>query len=505
MLFGTDGIRGIICDSPKSDDDSITDLLEKRSISPRFMRLVGEALSRFTKPNSNVIIGWDDRPKNFELAKALTIGLKLGNCKVIHAGLCATPGLHNAMLETKSAFGCMITASHNPVSESGIKIFDKHGFKTNVEIEQDISELIIQIAAEDREVDTTHLEELEKPNSSFDADKNHRELISRRYLEFKEIFSEIRPQKILLDCSKGAPSAWLADFLCEVGLEAVELSSASEALNKNCGAGELSPTDSWSWEEVGNSDHILIKSLEETEPGKIIAAALDGDGDRCLLIESTDYGCRVIDGDEMADHILRAAKGNWTLAASIESDLALSASLSRLTADVKFVQTAVGDRWLSDALKNTTSNKIGVEDSGHIVLSAPNPNGGRCLVGDGAVSLLATLSAMAVYEKPDKFIRGFKKRVSIKDTKRERWDGKNLLSNNVEKIIKNSLDGLQRKKIAGESNLLLLEGSGISFGIRNSGTQAKTNVSLRLAPNISPEIPLQVMDDVIKFLTKELV
>ena len=127
------------------------------------------------------------------------------------------------------------------------------------------------------------------------------------------------------------------------------------------------------------------------------------------------------------------------------------------------------------------------------------------MVGDGAASLLATLSAMAVYEKPDKFIRGFKKRVSIKDTKRERWDGKNLLSNNVEKIIKNSLDGLQRKKIAGESNLLLLEGSGISFGIRNSGTQAKTNVSLRLAPNISPEIPLQVMDDVIKFLTKELV
>ena len=114
MLFGTDGIRGIICDSPKSDDDSITDLLEKRSISPRFMRLVGEALSRFTKPNSNVIIGWDDRPKNLELAKALTIGLKLGNCKVIHAGLCATPGLHNAMFETKSAFGCMITASHNP-------------------------------------------------------------------------------------------------------------------------------------------------------------------------------------------------------------------------------------------------------------------------------------------------------------------------------------------------------------------------------------------------------
>jgi len=505
MLFGTDGIRGIICDSPNSDEDSITDLLERRSISPRFMRLVGEALSRFTQPNSCVIIGWDDRPKNYELAKSLTIGLKLGNCKVIHGGLCATPGLHNAMLETRSVFGCMITASHNPVSESGIKIFDENGFKTNVNIEQDISELIIQIASEDREVDATDLIELEKPNPLFEADKHHRDMISKRYLEFSETFSEILPQKILLDCSKGAPSAWLAEFLCDIGLEAVELSSGSEALNKNCGAGELSPTDSWSWEDTRHSEHIMIKSLEKTEPGKIIAAALDGDGDRCLLIESTDKGCRVIDGDEMADHILRGAKGDWTLAASIESDLALSTSLSRLDANVEFIQTAVGDRWLSDALKNSTSNKIGVEDSGHIVLSAPNPNGGRCLVGDGAASLLATLCAMAVSEKPDKFTRGFKKRVSIKDTKRELWDGKNSLAEDVEEIIKSSLGDLQRKKIVGESNLLLLEGKGVSLGIRNSGTQAKTNVSLRVRANVNPEPPLQAMDEVIKFLNKHLV
>ena len=60
MLFGTDGIRGIICDSQDSDEDSIEDLVENRSISPRFMKIVGEALSRFTEPNSQVIIGWDD-------------------------------------------------------------------------------------------------------------------------------------------------------------------------------------------------------------------------------------------------------------------------------------------------------------------------------------------------------------------------------------------------------------------------------------------------------------
>ena len=155
MLFGTDGIRGIICDSQDSDEDSIEDLVENRSISPRFMKIVGEALSRFTEPNSQVIIGWDDRPGNHDLVKSLTIGLRLGNCRVIHGGLCDT-GI-NALLQTESQFGCMITASHNPVSESGIKIFDFEGFKTTRN-EAGISELIIQIAVEDREVDKVDLE-----------------------------------------------------------------------------------------------------------------------------------------------------------------------------------------------------------------------------------------------------------------------------------------------------------------------------------------------------------
>ena len=110
----------------------------------------------------------------------------------------------------------------------------------------------------------------------------------------------------------------------------------------------------------GCSDsHILIKSLKPRPEGEIIAAALDGDGDRCLLIESTGNGCKVVDGDEMADHILRSAKGNWHLAASIESDLALATSLKRLNAKVNFSQTAVGDRWLSHALKDSKHGVLG--------------------------------------------------------------------------------------------------------------------------------------------------
>ena len=156
-------------------------------------------------------------------------------------------------------------------------------------------------------------------------------------------------------------------------MDAQEISVHAVALNDNCGAGELSPTDSWTFEEARESEHVLIKSLPRSPEGNFVAAALDGDGDRCLLIQATADGFRVVDGDEMADYILRAATGKWHLAASIESDLALSSSLSRLNAEVQFSQTAVGDRWLSDALRNSVCEVIGVEDSGHLVLAAPHP------------------------------------------------------------------------------------------------------------------------------------
>ena len=119
--------------------------MDDRKISPRLMKLVGEALSRNVPLGSQVIIGWDNRPRNAELVASLTIGLHLGGCIVIHGGICATPGLHNALLETGSALGCMITASHNPVSDSGIKVFDSSGFKTSPSLEKEISELVVQL------------------------------------------------------------------------------------------------------------------------------------------------------------------------------------------------------------------------------------------------------------------------------------------------------------------------------------------------------------------------
>lgn len=504
MLFGTDGIRGEVVDSPSDDEDAISQLLDDRMISARLMRVVGEALTRVAGMENTVIIGWDDRPRNGELVAALTVGLHLGGCKVIHAGICATPGLHNSLFETNSSLGCMITASHNPVSDSGIKVFDSNGFKTSPKLEREISELVVQLASEEREVDISELASLERPDSIFDADLAHQELLKIRYIEFSKRFTPISPIQIVLDSSKGAASTWLAGFLSKIGINADEVSTDAPALNENCGAGELKPTDSWTWEEAKKSEHIMIRSLKKKAAGQIIAAALDGDGDRCLLIESTKDGCKVVDGDEMADHILRSIKNDWHLAASIESDLALASSLDRLNAEVKFSQTAVGDRWLSHALKDSGERVLGVEDSGHLVLSGPNPNGGRVLVGDGVASMLVVLCAMSCTDRVERFHRGFKNRISISPSNRSKWDGSNSLSDEVETIANEFLGEMNRSVLVGEPNLMLLEKDGISIGIRNSGTQAKTNVSLRVAAGIDNSAAVDAVAKISELLKARL-
>ena len=353
-------------------------------------------------------------------------------------------------------------------------------------------------------MDESELSDLTKPDSYFDANLAHQKLLVVRLAEFSGMFAPPSQEKIFIDSSKGVASEWLCDFLGKAGIEAEEVSTRASALNENCGAGEFSPTDSWTWEEAAKDEHVLISSLQKTSAGKIIAAALDGDGDRCLFIESTETGCRIVDGDEMADHILRSAEGKWHLAASIESDLSLISSLGRLDAEVLFSQTAVGDRWLSHALKSSDCNILGVEDSGHLVMASPHPQGGRCLVGDGVASMLAVLCAVACEKRAQAFAKGFKRRVSISPSDRSRWTGDNDLADTVEFIATKKMGEMKRSGLVGEANLMLLELDGISLGIRNSGTQAKTNVSLRVASGKDYSNALEAMEQIILTLREQL-
>lgn len=518
-LFGTDGIRGKVNLGVEDEENAIDRLLNNREISPPIYRLIGESLGHSCEAEDGrkmrAVIGWDDRPSNSILAEHLTIGLNIAGFEVTHIGICATPGLHLATLSLDADFGCMITASHNPVADSGLKIFNRYGFKTLPDFELELSRNAISLSQEDREVDQIELKKLATPSSSVKttewSDIHHPKWLTIRYQNLAELIGaslsdvENLHQPILVDSSGGSCKSWLADWLSSNGVPAIEVSEKDSILNKNCGAGDLSPTQEWTFEEAATSSHKLIRNLPECNPGMLVAAALDGDGDRCLLIESTATGYRVIDGDRIADTFVNSVCNSgleWHLAASIESDLSLTTNLARFTMPVEVSETAVGDRWLAVALsknelgsyleRSSIPQLIGVEDSGHIVLPSPHPKHDHywSLVGDGTMTLVAYLLSSTNADTSRQMQRGWKRRQSVEGVDRNRWNGKNQLSNLVEGIFFDSLakahtiENWSRSEVPGEPNLMLisckLSDFQLSLGVRNSGTQAKISVSARL-------------------------
>ena len=137
-------------------------------------------------------------------------------------------------------------------------------------------------------------------------------------------------------------------------------------------------------------------------------------------------------------------------------------------------------------------------------MSSPNPHGGRCLVGDGVASLLAVLCAMSCEDRSPAFTKGFKRRISVSPSNRSKWTGHNDLANTVEHIATKNLGEMKRSGLVGESNLMLLEKDGVSLGIRNSGTQAKTNVSLRVASGKDYFQSLEAMEQILATLREAL-
>ena len=516
-FFGTDGIRGKTSLDALDEEAAIQRLEEERTLTPAFMRVLGEALSH-TQPalpgaGEIVVIGWDRRPHNIALVKALTQGLRLTGSRVIHVGECATPTLHHAVLAFEARMGCMITASHNPVSDSGIKVFDANGYKSTRTYEQDVSRTLRQLASEDREVDATDRALASQPDEErFDWPRlTHPRWLQQRWALFEATFGQLDTARLqepfLLDCSGGFAASWLAEWLTENGLACTEVSHEVEALNRHCGAGNFSPTQTWTHEEAAASSHALLKQLKPAKAGQWVGAALDGDGDRCLVVEATETGYKVVDGDAMGALLMTsgAARG-WAFAASIESDVALMGYIASLNDENTCAETAVGDRWLSFYLRpehgglfeqDTMPRCLGIEDSGHAVMAAPCPSkpGRWSLVGDGAATLCAVLLASGK-GRLGAFNRGWKRRVSITESHRERWHPDAEIHGRVEQHLINALNEAgfeaQSRRIDGEDNLLLIHATKgdhvVSYGIRNSGTQAKTSLSLRLSPGLDPTV-----------------
>jgi phosphoglucosamine mutase len=349
--FGTDGIRGLVGQWPISADFML-----------RLGRALGVVLARHGRPRPKVVIGKDTRVSGYMFESALEAGLVAAGADVSLLGPMPTPGVAFLTRSLRADAGIVISASHNPHHDNGIKFFSANGEKLSDEVELAIEEEL------ELDFATVPSEQLGKAIRIADA--------VTRYAEFcKSTVSEdfnLRGIKIVLDCANGATYQVAPKVFSELGAVVTTLGDKPDGFNINRDVGSTHP-----------------QSLQRAvvEQGADIGIAFDGDGDRLQLV---DRHGKLADGDDILYVLANAWHAQGLLlgpvVGTLMSNYGLQLALAKL--DVKLIRANVGDRYVLQQLKEHGGN-LGGETSGHILCLD------RATTGDGIVSALAVLEALA--------------------------------------------------------------------------------------------------------------
>ncbi|WP_267225835.1 phosphoglucosamine mutase [Dyella silvae] len=349
--FGTDGIRGLVGQWPISADFML-----------RLGRAVGVVLARYGHPRPKVLIGKDTRVSGYMFESALEAGLVAAGADVALLGPMPTPGVAYLTRSLRADAGIVISASHNPHHDNGIKFFSANGEKLSDEVELAIEEEL------DLEFSTVPSEQLGKATRIADA--------VTRYAEFcKSTVSEdfnLRGLKIVLDCANGATYQVAPKVFSELGGHVIVMGDKPDGFNIN--------------RDVG-STHPQALQRAVVEQGADIGIAFDGDGDRVQLV---DRHGSAADGDDILYVLANAWHAQGMLLGPVVGTLMSNYGLQLALAaiDVKLIRANVGDRYVLQQLKEHRGN-LGGETSGHILVLD------RATTGDGIVSALAVLEALA--------------------------------------------------------------------------------------------------------------
>lgn len=346
--FGTDGIRGKVGEN---------------LINPEFVMKLGWAAGKVLagQGTNKVLIGKDTRISGYMLESALEAGLSAAGINIGLLGPMPTPAIAYLTKTFRSEAGIVISASHNPYYDNGIKFFSADGMKLDDDIE-------IAIEAQmDKPMECVASDKLGKAVRIADA--------SGRYIEFcKGNFPSslsLKGLKIVVDCAHGATYHIAPNVLSELGADVIEIGTEPDGLNINRKVGATSMK--------AVTDSVLKNKAD-------IGFALDGDGDRIMLV---DHKGNVIDGDQIvyiiARDALKSGKLQGGVVGTVMSNLGLEVALGTL--GVPFARSKVGDRYVMELLKQKGWS-IGGEGSGHVLnLSAAS-------TGDGIIAGLQVLAAM---------------------------------------------------------------------------------------------------------------
>lgn len=365
--FGTDGIRG------KVNGNVINaEFMFKFSQSVYCSLKYGESQNYSTDIKS-IIIGKDTRFSGDMLEKALVSGFTACGANVILVGILPTPAISFLVKELQADLGIMITASHNPAEDNGIKIFDKSGFKICSDVENKIEQMI---ETDFYSNDSRAIKELKQDSEVYgrtiileDAQEKY---IKHLKLSLPESFN-MSGLKILLDCANGAAYKIAPKIFADLGAEviAIGVSPDGKNINKSCGVMDI--------------EELRKKILEIENQESVIGIAFDGDADRITLVNEKG---EIIDGDQiiaiLAYHLNRENKLNNNYVVGTEmSNLGLETYLNSI--GIKLARAFVGDKNVASKMQEYDSN-LGGEQSGHIIIGK---NDATCDAIKTALQLLA--------------------------------------------------------------------------------------------------------------------
>ncbi|SAK55622.1 phosphoglucosamine mutase [Caballeronia catudaia] len=356
QYFGTDGIRGRVGVAPITPDF----VLRLGYAAGKVLAGADRALQK--KGNRpTVLIGKDTRVSGYMLEAALESGFSAAGVDVMLAGPMPTPGVAYLTRALRLSAGVVISASHNPYNDNGIKFFSADGNKLPDEVELEIERQLEQ------PMECAPSERLGKARRLDDA--------GGRYIEFcKSTFPanfDLRGLKLVIDCAHGAAYDVAPHVFHELGAEVVSIGVSPNGFNINDGVGATAPD-------------ALVRAVLEHEAD--IGIALDGDADRLQIVDSTG---RLYNGDELLyvlvkDRIATDGKVDGAVG-TLMTNMAVEVALKEV--GVRFVRAAVGDRYVLEKLREN-GWQLGAEGSGHI-LSLD-----RHSTGDGIVSALLVLAAI---------------------------------------------------------------------------------------------------------------
>ena len=355
--FGTDGVRG----------------RANGVITPELALKIGQAAGlQFQRGDyrHRVVIGKDTRLSGYMIETALIAGFTSVGVDVLQLGPMPTPAVAMLTRSMRCDLGVMISASHNPYEDNGIKIFGPDGFKLSDETEIAIEKLL------DADLG------IKLAGSAALGRAKRIESVHARYIEFaKRTLSrtlDLEGMRVVVDCANGAAYKVAPETLWELGAEVIAIGVEPDGFNINRNVGSTAPD-------------ALIAKVRELRAD--IGIALDGDADRVLIVDEKG---QTVDGDQLMAVVARSWRDDGRLAqpgvvATIMSNLGLERYLGGL--GLNLVRTAVGDRYVLEHMREHGYN-LGGEQSGHIILSD------YMTTGDGLIAALQLLSVVKRLDKP---------------------------------------------------------------------------------------------------------